>query len=158
MTEIDISFNDEVDFFSDTRKNWKTWIEELILSAKKNIKKTNRQEMSINFVDINKIHEINKNYRGKDIGFGFSNGYCCGTSSILFLPSSILFLQPISVAFGTLIHGVSIICKGCCAPAKICWHTFYPFGVKVWLPTPTFHFYYTNVPFHLYVLLPFHCF
>ncbi|MCT7885699.1 MAG: rRNA maturation factor, partial [Lactobacillus iners] len=46
MTEIDISFNDEVDFLSDTRKNWKTWIEELILSAKKNIKKTNRQEMS----------------------------------------------------------------------------------------------------------------
>lgn len=91
-------------------------------------------------------------------GFGFSNGYCCGTSSILFLPSSILFLQPISVAFGTLIHGVSIICKGYCAPAKICWHTFYPFGVKVWLPTPTFHFYYTNVPFHLYVLLTFHSF
>jgi probable rRNA maturation factor len=79
MTEIDISFNDEVDFFSDTRKNWKTWIEELILSAKKNIKKTNRQEMSINFVDINKIHEINKNYRGKDrptdvISFAIEDG------------------------------------------------------------------------------------
>ncbi|MCT7672230.1 MAG: rRNA maturation RNase YbeY, partial [Lactobacillus iners] len=79
MTEIDISFNDEVDFFSDTRKNWKTWIEELILSAKKNIKKTNRQEMSINFVDINKMHEINKNYRGKDrptdvISFAIEDG------------------------------------------------------------------------------------
>lgn len=79
MTEIDISFNDEVDFFSDTRKNWKTWIEELILSAKKNIKKTNRQEMSINFVNINKIHEINKNYRGKDrptdvISFAIEDG------------------------------------------------------------------------------------
>ena len=66
MNNLDISFNDEVNFLKDSDKDWITWISNLLLSAKKEIHKENTQEMSINFVSSKKIHEINKKYRGKD--------------------------------------------------------------------------------------------
>ena len=64
MNNLDISFNDEVNFLKNDDKDWIPWITNLLLSAKKEINKKNAQEMSINFVSSEKIHEINKKYRG----------------------------------------------------------------------------------------------
>ena len=61
MNNLDISFNDEVNFLDNDDKDWIPWITNLLLSAKKEINKENAQEMSINFVSSEKIHEINKN-------------------------------------------------------------------------------------------------
>lgn len=61
MNNLDISFNDEVNFLKNDDKDWIPWITNLLLSAKKEINKKNAQEMSINFVSSEKIHEINKN-------------------------------------------------------------------------------------------------
>ncbi|WP_270253834.1 rRNA maturation RNase YbeY [Lactobacillus johnsonii] len=79
MNNLDISFNDEVTFLKDSDKDWISWIRNLLLSAKKEIHKENAQEMSINFVSSEKIHEINKKYRGKDrptdvISFAIEDG------------------------------------------------------------------------------------
>ena len=79
MNNLDISFNDEVNFLKDSDKDWIPWISNLLLSAKKEIHKENTQEMSINFVSSKKIHEINKKYRGKDrptdvISFAIEDG------------------------------------------------------------------------------------
>lgn len=65
MNNLDISFNDEVNFLKDSDKDWIPWISNLLLSAKKAIHKENAQEMSINFVSSEKIHEINKNTAAK---------------------------------------------------------------------------------------------
>ena len=69
MNNLDISFNDEVNFLDNDDKDWIPWITNLLLSAKKEINKENAQEMSINFVSSKKIHEINKKYRGKYSSF-----------------------------------------------------------------------------------------
>ena len=79
MNNLDISFNDEVNFLDNDDKDWIPWITNLLLSAKKEINKENAQEMSINFVSSEKIHEINKKYRGKDrstdvISFAIEDG------------------------------------------------------------------------------------
>ena len=79
MNNLDISFNDEVNFLNNDDKDWIPWITNLLLSAKKEINKENAQEMSINFVSSEKIHEINKKYRGKDrptdvISFAIEDG------------------------------------------------------------------------------------
>ena len=79
MNNLDISFNDEVNFLKDSDKDWIPWISNLLLSAKKEIHKENAQEMSINFVSSEKIHEINKKYRKKDrptdvISFAIEDG------------------------------------------------------------------------------------
>lgn len=79
MNNLDISYNDEIDFLEDKTRDWKKWIEDLLLSAKKEIGKSNEQEISINFVTPEKIHEINKKYRGKDrptdvISFAIEDG------------------------------------------------------------------------------------
>lgn len=79
MNNLDISYNDEIDFLEDKTRDWKKWIEDLLLSAKKEIGKSNEQEISINFVTPEKIHEFNKKYRGKDrptdvISFAIEDG------------------------------------------------------------------------------------
>ena len=79
MNNLDISFNDEVNFLDNDDKDWIPWITNLLLSAKKEINKENAQEMSINFVSSEKIHEINNKYRGKDrstdvISFAIEDG------------------------------------------------------------------------------------
>lgn len=79
MNQLDISFNDEVDFLQDSSRDWQKWISDLLLSAKKAIQKENQQEISINFVSKERIHEINKKYRGKDrptdvISFAIEDG------------------------------------------------------------------------------------
>lgn len=79
MNNLDISFNDEIDFLKDDTHPWVQWITNLLLSAKKAINKDNPQEVSISFVSSEKIHEINKKYRGKDrptdvISFAIEDG------------------------------------------------------------------------------------
>lgn len=79
MAELNISFNDETDFLKHSDRDWRIWIEKLLLLAKKRINKTNALEMSINFVSPDRIHEINKKYRGKDratdvISFAIEDG------------------------------------------------------------------------------------
>lgn len=79
MAPIDITFNDEVGFLDDKDRNWQEWIENLLILAKKAIHKENNLEMSINFVDEDRIHEINKEFRGKDratdvISFAIEDG------------------------------------------------------------------------------------
>ena len=66
MEQLEISFNDEINFLTDEKRDWVNWITNLLLSAKKAINKDNAQEISINFVSPEKIHQINKKYRGKD--------------------------------------------------------------------------------------------
>ena len=79
MDQLDISFNDEIGFLEDKSRDWQRWILNLLLSAKKAINKDNEQEISINFVSSDRIHEINKKYRGKDrptdvISFAIEDG------------------------------------------------------------------------------------
>ena len=59
MDPIDITYNDEVGFLDDEKRDWKTWIMKLLLLAKKEIGKDNNLEMSINFVNEDRSHEIN---------------------------------------------------------------------------------------------------
>ncbi|QNQ80383.1 rRNA maturation RNase YbeY [Lactobacillus sp. PV034] len=66
MDQLDISFNDEINFLEDSNRDWVKWITDLLLSAKEAIHKENAQEISINFVSPEEIHKINKDYRGKD--------------------------------------------------------------------------------------------
>lgn len=77
MTNIDITFNDEIDFLTDA--NWQTWIEQLLDLAYTRISKTNKLEMSINFVSNDEIKKINREYRDKDrvtdvISFAIEDG------------------------------------------------------------------------------------
>lgn len=58
MNNLDISFNDEVNFLKDSDKDWIPWISNLLLSAKKEIHKENAQEMSINFVSSEKSMKL----------------------------------------------------------------------------------------------------
>ena len=79
MEPIELTFNDEVGFLDDKDRDWKNWIMKLLLLAKKEIGKENAQEMSINFVDQAKSHEINLKYRDKDrptdvISFAIEDG------------------------------------------------------------------------------------
>ncbi|CCI82584.1 rRNA maturation RNase YbeY [Lactobacillus hominis] len=79
MEDLEISFNDEIGFLKDKSCDWQKWILDLLLSAKKAINKDNQQEISINFVSSDRIHEINKKYRGKDrptdvISFAIEDG------------------------------------------------------------------------------------
>lgn len=66
MDAIDITYNDETNFLADTSRDWRKWIMDLLLMAKKEIGKENNLEMSINFVDEDKSHQINRDYRDKD--------------------------------------------------------------------------------------------
>ena len=66
MDNLEISFNDEVGFLNTRNRDWEDWIAKLLYSAKAAINKENPQEISISFVDSERIHEINKKYRGKD--------------------------------------------------------------------------------------------
>lgn len=61
MNNLDISFNDEVNFLKDSDKDWIPWISDLLLSAKKEIHKENTQEMSINFVSSKKSMKLIRN-------------------------------------------------------------------------------------------------
>lgn len=79
MKAIEVSYTDEVGFLDDPTRDWKTWIENLLSLAKKEIGKDNSLEMSINFVDETKSNEINKKYRDKDrptdvISFAIEDG------------------------------------------------------------------------------------
>ncbi len=79
MEPIDITYNDEVDFLKDDRRDWQKWIMKLLLLAKKEIGKKNNLGMSINFVDEDHSQEINKKYRDKDrptdvISFAIEDG------------------------------------------------------------------------------------
>ena len=79
MDPIDITYNDEVGFLDDEKRNWQDWIMKLLLLAKKEIGKDNNLEMSINFVDEDRSHEINLKYRDKDrptdvISFAIEDG------------------------------------------------------------------------------------
>ncbi|MCF1782892.1 rRNA maturation RNase YbeY [Lactobacillus mulieris] len=79
MDAIDITFNDETNFLVDTSRDWRKWIMDLLLMAKKEISKDNNLEMSINFIDEDKSHQINRDYRGKDrptdvISFAIEDG------------------------------------------------------------------------------------
>lgn len=79
MDPIDITYNDEVGFLDDEKRDWKTWIMKLLLLAKKEIGKDNNLEMSINFVNEDRSHEINLKYRDKDrptdvISFAIEDG------------------------------------------------------------------------------------
>ena len=65
MDSIDITFNDEVGFLENEKRDWQKWITNLLLLAKKEINKKNNLEMSINFIDEKRSNEINKKYRGK---------------------------------------------------------------------------------------------
>lgn len=79
MDAIDITYNDETNFLADTSRDWRKWIMDLLLMAKKEIGKENNLEMSINFVDEDKSHQINRDYRDKDrptdvISFAIEDG------------------------------------------------------------------------------------
>ncbi|CCI85606.1 hypothetical protein FC52_GL000229 [Lactobacillus pasteurii DSM 23907 = CRBIP 24.76] len=79
MNPIEITYNDEVGFLDDKSRDWKTWIENLLLMAKKEIGKDNNLEMSINFVDEAESQRINSTYRDKDrptdvISFAIEDG------------------------------------------------------------------------------------
>ena len=79
MDSIDITFNDEVGFLDDKRRDWQKWILQLLLLAKREINKKNNLEMSINFIDEKRSNEINKKYRGKNrptdvISFAIEDG------------------------------------------------------------------------------------
>ena len=79
MDPIDITYNDEVGFLDDKKRDWQDWIMKLLLLAKKEIGKDNNLEMSINFVDEDRSHEINLKYRDKDrptdvISFAIEDG------------------------------------------------------------------------------------
>ena len=79
MDSIDITFNDEVGFLDNEKRDWQKWITNLLLLAKKEINKKNNLEMSINFIDEKRSNEINKKYRGKDrptdvISFAIEDG------------------------------------------------------------------------------------
>lgn len=79
MEPIEITYNDEVGFLEDKDQDWKKWIMDLLLLAKKEINQQSNLEMSINFVDEEKSHEINLKYRDKDrptdvISFAIEDG------------------------------------------------------------------------------------
>ena len=79
MDSIDITFNDEVGFLDNEKRDWQKWITNLLLLAKKEINKKNNLEMSINFINEKRSNEINKKYRGKDrptdvISFAIEDG------------------------------------------------------------------------------------
>lgn len=79
MDPIDITYNDEVGFLDDKKRDWQDWIMKLLLLAKKEIGKDTNLEMSINFVDEDRSHEINLKYRDKDrptdvISFAIEDG------------------------------------------------------------------------------------
>ena len=79
MDSIDITFNDEVGFLENEKRDWQKWITNLLLLAKKKINKKNNLEMSINFIDEKRSNEINKKYRGKNrptdvISFAIEDG------------------------------------------------------------------------------------
>ena len=79
MDSIDITFNDEVGFLENEKRDWQKWITNLLLLAKKEINKKNNLEMSINFIDEKRSNEINKKYRGKNrptdvISFAIEDG------------------------------------------------------------------------------------
>lgn len=79
MDSIDITFNDEVGFLDNEKRDWQKWITNLLLLAKKEINKKNDLEMSINFINEKRSNEINKKYRGKDrptdvISFAIEDG------------------------------------------------------------------------------------
>ena len=79
MDSIDITFNDEVGFLDNEKRDWQKWITNLLLLAKKEINKKNNLEMSINFIDEKRSNEINKKYRGKNrptdvISFAIEDG------------------------------------------------------------------------------------
>lgn len=79
MDPIEITYNDEVNFLNNQERDWKKWIESLLLLAKKKINKNNNQEMSINFINSQKSNEINLKYRDKDrptdvISFAIEDG------------------------------------------------------------------------------------
>lgn len=76
---LTIAFNDEVSFLTSSQRDWKSWIQQLLLQAREKIGKQNPLEMSISFVDQERIHAINKKYRGKDratdvISFAIEDG------------------------------------------------------------------------------------
>lgn len=76
---IDITFNDEVGFLDNQEQDWQSWINKLLLLAKKEISKKNDLEMSINFVDEKRSQKINYEYRGKNrptdvISFAIEDG------------------------------------------------------------------------------------
>ena len=79
MDSIDITFNDEVGFLENEKRDWQKWITNLLLLAKKEINKKNNLEMSINFIDEKRSNEINIKYRGKNrptdvISFAIEDG------------------------------------------------------------------------------------
>ncbi|MBN6049510.1 rRNA maturation RNase YbeY [Lactobacillus helveticus] len=79
MDPIDVTYHDEVGFLDDKNRDWQDWIMKLLLLAKKEIGKDNNLEMSINFVDEDRSHEINLKYRDKDrptdvISFAIEDG------------------------------------------------------------------------------------
>ena len=79
MDSIDITFNDEVGFLDNEKRDWQKWITNLLLLAKKEINKKNNLEMSINFIDEKRSNEINIKYRGKNrptdvISFAIEDG------------------------------------------------------------------------------------
>lgn len=79
MEPIEVTYTDEVGFLDDEKRDWKKWIMDLLLMAKKEIGKENNLEMSINFVDEERSNQINRDYRGKDrptdvISFAIEDG------------------------------------------------------------------------------------
>lgn len=79
MAPIEINYHDQVGFLRDEKRDWRAWIEKLLLLAKKEISKDNNLTMSINFVDENRSQAINRKYRGKDrptdvISFAIEDG------------------------------------------------------------------------------------
>lgn len=79
INPIDITYNDEVGFLADPKRNWEDWIKKLLLLAKDKINKKNNLEMSITFVNETRSNEINKKYRAKDrptdvISFAIEDG------------------------------------------------------------------------------------
>lgn len=77
MPNIDITFNDEIDFLKATE--WEDWIQKLLDLAYTKLDKTNNLEMSINFVSNEEIRNINREYRDKDretdvISFAIEDG------------------------------------------------------------------------------------
>lgn len=79
MTPIDITYNDEIGFLDNQEIDWKKWIFDLLILAKKEINQKSNLEMSINFVDETRSQTINKEYREKDrptdvISFAIEDG------------------------------------------------------------------------------------
>lgn len=79
MNPIEITYHDDVGFLNDQQHDWQDWIMKLLLLAKKEIHKENNLELSINFVDEQRSHEINLKYRDKDrptdvISFAIEDG------------------------------------------------------------------------------------